>query len=59
LGELIHESSGQIAGTRVLPPEGGEVRMEVTAQSSEGRLLGQNVTTTGTYWQTVRPGGVY
>jgi hypothetical protein len=31
----------------------------VTAQSSEGRLLGQNVTTTGTYWQTVRPGGVY
>jgi hypothetical protein len=58
LGELIHESSGQIIGTRVLPPEGGEVRIEVTAQG-RGQLLGKTVTTTGTYWQTVRPDGSY
>ena len=57
-GDLIHESSGQIIGTRVLPPEGGEVRIEVTAQG-QGKLLGKNVTTTGTYWQTVRPDGGY
>jgi hypothetical protein len=57
-GELIHESSGQIIGTRVLPSEGGEVRIEVTAQG-QGTLCGKNVTTTGTYWQTVRPDGGY
>jgi hypothetical protein len=58
LGDLIHESSGQIIGTRVLPPEGGEVRIEVTVQG-QGKLLGKSVTTTGTYWQTVRPDGSY
>jgi hypothetical protein len=32
--------------------------MEATVQSSQGKLAGQDVTTTGTYWQTIREGGV-
>jgi hypothetical protein len=59
LGELVHESSGQIAGTRLLPTEAGEVRVEVTAQGSGGRLLGQSVTTIATWWQALRQGGVH
>ncbi|WP_443217605.1 hypothetical protein [Pseudonocardia sp. P1] len=31
--------------------------MEVSFQG-RGRLLGQEITDTGTYWQTIRPGGI-
>jgi hypothetical protein len=56
LGELLGEGSGRVIGTRVLPQEGSEIRMEVTIQGS-GTLLGEATTETATYSQTVRPGG--
>jgi hypothetical protein len=59
LGELVHESSGRIAGTRLLPTESGEVRIEVTAQGSGGRLLGQSVSTIATWRQALRQGGAH
>ncbi len=57
LGEQIGEASGRITGTRVLAPEGQPVKMELALQGS-GTMLGQQITDVGTYWQTVRPGGV-
>src|SRR5207244_3167437 len=56
LGELISETSGKLTGMRRLPSEGGQVKVEASAQGS-GKLLGQDVTVIGTYWQTVRPDG--
>jgi hypothetical protein len=57
LGDQIGEASGRITGTRVLAPEGQPVKVEVALQGS-GTMLGQQITDVGTYWQTVRPGGV-
>jgi hypothetical protein len=57
LGDQIGEASGRITGTRVLAPEGQPVKMELALQGS-GTMLGQQITDVGTYWQTVRPGGV-
>ena len=57
LGERLGEASGKITGIRVLPSEGGQVRLEASFQG-QGTLLGQPITDFGTYWQTVRPGGV-
>src|SRR5438128_769351 len=54
LGELIGESKGRLLGTRVLPTEGGLVKVELSCQG-RGRLLGAD---TGTYWQAIKPGGV-
>ena len=34
LGELLGESSGRITGTRVLPTEGQQVKVEVSFQGS-------------------------
>lgn len=58
LGELLGEASGKTAGVRVLPTEGQQVKVEVSFQGN-GKLLGVGITDTGTYWQTVRPGGVF
>ncbi|MBN9733824.1 hypothetical protein PP1_002040 [Pseudonocardia sp. P1] len=57
LGDRLGESEGKFSGVRVLPTEGGVVKMEVSFQG-RGRLLGQEITDTGTYWQTIRPGGI-
>ena len=57
LGDRLGESAGKLTGVRVLPTEGGQIKVEVSFQG-RGTLLGQEITDTGTYWQTVRPGGV-
>lgn len=57
LGDRLGESSGKITSTRVLPSEGQQVWIEVSFQG-HGTLLGQAISDTGTYRQTVRPGGV-
>jgi hypothetical protein len=57
LGDRLGESRGQIIGARVLPSEGQQIWMEVSFQG-HGTLLGQEINDTGTYRQTVRPGGV-
>jgi hypothetical protein len=57
LGDRLGESAGKFTGVRVLPTEGGQIKIEVSFQG-RGTLLGQEITDTGTYWQTVRPGGV-
>ena len=57
LGDQIGECSGRITSTRVLAPEGQQVKVEVSLEG-RGRLLGEDITDFGTYWQTFRPGGV-
>ena len=57
LGDRLGESAGKFTGVRVLPSEGGQIKIEVSFQG-RGTLLGQEIIDTGTYWQTVRPGGV-
>jgi hypothetical protein len=57
LGEQLGESSGKVTGTRVLGPEGQQVKVEVSFEG-RGTLLGQDIADFGTYWQTLRPGGV-
>lgn len=58
LGEPIGESTGQLAGSRVLPlSPGGEIRMESSFNGS-GRLLGIDMTDVGTFVQTMRADGV-
>ena len=56
LGERLGESAGKIIGIRVLPTEGGQIKIEASFQG-RGTLLGKEITDLGTYWQTVRPGG--
>jgi hypothetical protein len=57
LGDRLGESAGKITGVRVLPSEGQQIKIEISFQG-RGTLLGQEISDTGTYWQTVRPGGV-
>jgi hypothetical protein len=58
LGDKITEVSGRITGSRVYTPSGThQARVEVSFQGS-GTLLGHEVTDIGTYWQTLKPGGV-
>ena len=57
LGEKLGEASGKITGSRVLPTEWQQIKLEVSFQG-QGTLLGQPITDFGTYWQTVQPGGV-
>ena len=56
IGERLGESSGKITSTRVLTSE-GPVKVEVSFQG-RGNMLGEEITDFGTYWQSVRPGGV-
>ena len=58
LGEQLGTASGTITGTRVLAPEGQQLKVEVSF-AGRGTLLGEDIADFGTYWQTVRPGGAY
>ena len=59
LGEATIVDCGRARGrdARVLPSEGEHVWLEVSFQG-RGTLLGREITDTGTYRQTFRPGGV-
>src|SRR3954464_11118688 len=57
LGERLGETAGRFTNLRVLPSEGEHLWLEVSFQG-RGTLLGQQITDTGTYRQTFRPGGV-
>jgi hypothetical protein len=57
LGDQIGEASGTITGTRVIKSMGTQAQIEVSFQGS-GTMLGQDITDIGTYWQTLRAGGV-
>jgi hypothetical protein len=57
LGDQLGESSAKISGTKVLASEGQHVKMEVSFQG-RGTMLGEEIADYGTYWQTLRSGGV-
>jgi hypothetical protein len=57
LGDKLGEASGKITGVRVLPTEGGKIKVEVSFQGS-GKLMGVDIGDVGTYWQSIREGGV-
>jgi hypothetical protein len=57
LGERLGGCSGKFTSIRVLPSDGDHVWLEVSFQG-RGTLLGREITDTGTYRQTFRPGGV-
>jgi hypothetical protein len=57
LGEQIGEASGRMTGNRVITTSAGQTGIEASFQGS-GTLLGQDITDIGTYWQTLKPGGV-
>jgi hypothetical protein len=56
LGREVGSLSGKVTGTRVLPPEGGRPRVEVSFDAA-GDLLGVPAQVTCTYWVEVRPDG--
>jgi hypothetical protein len=56
LGEKNGEETGKVTSQRVLPNPGGGPKMETSFQAA-GKLLGVNVTDTGTYWSVLRPDG--
>jgi hypothetical protein len=57
LGDKLGEASGTFTAIRVLPTEGAQIWLEVSFQG-RGELLGQEISDTGTYRQTIRPEGV-
>jgi hypothetical protein len=58
LGEQLAEDTGQVTGTRVLPPsEQGEARVEVSFEA-RGRFLGDDAVDIGTYVSVMGPDGV-
>lgn len=57
LGDKLGEASGKFTSIRVLPTEGQQIWLEVSFQG-RGTLLGQEISDTGTYRQTIRPEGV-
>ncbi|MBI1891685.1 MAG: hypothetical protein HYS18_13620 [Burkholderiales bacterium] len=58
LGEMIGDEQGKITSVRVLPFEGNLPRMEVTFQA-QGKLVGVDTATVGTYIAVMTPAGVY
>jgi len=56
LGEQIGEEKGRVTVYRVLPPEGGAPKVEVSFQAT-GTILGVAETSIATYWSVVRPDG--
>jgi hypothetical protein len=56
LGEMLGEEHGKVTVYRVLPPEGGAPKVEVSFQSS-GTILGIAVTSLSTYLSVARPDG--
>jgi hypothetical protein len=57
IGEKIDELSAKITGTRVIPGENGNVKIEVSF-GGNGKLLGVDVMEMGTYHSTMTPAGV-
>ncbi|MEU8800434.1 hypothetical protein [Spirillospora sp. NPDC048819] len=58
LGDQLGHDTGQVTGTRVLPPtEQGEARVEVSFES-RGRLLDEEVVDMGTYVSVLGSDGV-
>ncbi len=57
VGELVGESKGKLLSKRVLPTEGQLVKVEVSFEGG-GKFLGEPIADMGTYWQTMKPGGV-
>ncbi|GAA0595963.1 hypothetical protein [Actinomadura livida] len=58
LGEQLGHDTGQVTGTRVLPPtEQGEARVEVSFET-RGRLLDEEVVDMGTYVSVLGADGV-
>ncbi|URM96210.1 hypothetical protein LUW76_18825 [Actinomadura madurae] len=58
MGDQIGHDSGQVTGTRVLPPsEQGEARVEVSFES-RGRLLDEDTVDMGTYVSVLGADGV-
>ena len=58
LGEIVLESSGKITNVKVLENAGGQSKVEVCLQG-QGKLLGTGMTELASYWQEVRPGGIF
>jgi len=58
LGEIVLESSGKIAGIKVLENAGERSKVEVSLQG-QGKILGTGMMELASYWQEVRPGGVF
>lgn len=58
LGKQIGEERGQITGMRVLPPEGGVPRVEVSFQAM-GHMLDADITDNATYIASPRPDGTF
>ncbi|MGH9003449.1 MAG: hypothetical protein ACRDYV_10000 [Acidimicrobiia bacterium] len=58
LGDIVLESSGRITNVKVLENAGGQSKVEVSLQG-QGKLLGTGMTELASYWQEVRPGGVF
>lgn len=56
LGDQIGHDTGQITGTRILPGEPGEPKVEVSFEA-RGHLLNEEVTDMGTYVSRRQPGG--
>lgn len=56
LGDMLGEEHGKVTVYRVLPPEGGVPKVEVSFQSS-GTILDVAVTSLSTYWSVSRPDG--
>ena len=56
LGEIIYEETGKTTGLRVLSPEAGEVKVEVTLQT-QGKIGGIEETSLWTYWSKTRSDG--
>src|SRR5260370_23909187 len=56
LGEILGEERGKVTVYRVLPPEGGAPKVEVSFQAN-GTLLGVGETSIATYRSVARPDG--
>jgi len=56
LGDKLGVLTGKVTGQRVLPPEGGGPKVEITFEVS-GAIAETPVTMLGTYWSTVLPDG--
>ncbi|MBI4623050.1 MAG: hypothetical protein HY736_07510 [Verrucomicrobia bacterium] len=57
IGEKIDELSAKITGTRVIPAEGGNVKVEVSFVGT-GKFLGVEAMEMGTYQSVMTPAGV-
>jgi hypothetical protein len=57
LGEKIDVLSAKVTGTRILPGEGGGIKVEVSF-AGMGKILGVEATEVGTYVSAMTPAGV-